>query len=74
MRLAMGAQGVCVGQPYLWGLRAFGQPRGVKVLENLHTEFRVAMMQCRGEVSEGVYASFCEEGLNRNPSSRRPCG
>jgi 4-hydroxymandelate oxidase len=24
--LAMGAQAVCIGQPYLWGLGAFGQP------------------------------------------------
>jgi 4-hydroxymandelate oxidase len=24
--LAMGAQAVCIGRPYLWGLGAFGQP------------------------------------------------
>src|SRR5712691_9858156 len=44
--LAMGAQGVCVGRPYLWGLGAFGEPGVAKVLEILRTEFRVAMMQC----------------------------
>ena len=44
--LAMGANGVCVGRPYLWGLGAFGQPGVEKVLEILRTEFRVAMMQC----------------------------
>jgi len=44
--LAMGANGVCVGRPYLWGLGAFGQPGVEKVLELLRTEFRVAMMQC----------------------------
>ena len=43
--LAMGAQGVCVGRPYLWGLGAFGQPGVEKVLELLRTEFRAAMMQ-----------------------------
>ncbi|MDI1283804.1 MAG: alpha-hydroxy acid oxidase [Reyranella sp.] len=26
--LAMGARGVCIGRPYLWGLGAFGQPGG----------------------------------------------
>jgi len=44
--LAMGAQGVCVGRPYLWGLGAFGEAGVAKVLEILRTETRVAMMQC----------------------------
>ncbi len=44
--MAMGANGVAVGRPYLWGLGAFGQPGVEKVLEILRTEFRVAMMQC----------------------------
>jgi 4-hydroxymandelate oxidase len=44
--LAMGANAVGVGRPYLWGLGAFGQPGVEKVLEILRTEFRVAMMQC----------------------------
>jgi isopentenyl diphosphate isomerase/L-lactate dehydrogenase-like FMN-dependent dehydrogenase len=44
--LAMGAQAVCVGRPYLWGLGAFGQPGVERVLEILRTELRVAMQQC----------------------------
>ena len=44
--LAMGAQAVCIGRPYLWGLGAFGQPGVEKVLEILRTELRVAMQQC----------------------------
>ena len=44
--LAMGANAVGVGRPYLWGLGAFGEPGVAKVLELLRTEFRVAMMQC----------------------------
>jgi isopentenyl diphosphate isomerase/L-lactate dehydrogenase-like FMN-dependent dehydrogenase len=44
--LAIGAQGVCVGRPYLWGLGAFGQPGVERVLEILRTELRVAMQQC----------------------------
>jgi 4-hydroxymandelate oxidase len=44
--LALGAQGVAIGRPYLWGLGAFGQPGVEKVLEILRTELRVAMQQC----------------------------
>jgi isopentenyl diphosphate isomerase/L-lactate dehydrogenase-like FMN-dependent dehydrogenase len=43
--LAMGARGVCVGRPYLWGLGAFGQPGVERVLALLQTELRAAMMQ-----------------------------
>ncbi len=43
--MAMGANAVAVGRPYLWGLGAFGQPGVEKVLEILRTEFRVAMAQ-----------------------------
>lgn len=43
--LAMGAQGVCVGRPYIWGLGAFGQPGVERVLELLREELRIAMQQ-----------------------------
>jgi 4-hydroxymandelate oxidase len=43
--LAMGAKGVAVGRPYLWGLGAFGQPGVEAVLQILRTELRVAMQQ-----------------------------
>ncbi len=43
--LALGAQGVCVGRPYIWGLGAFGQAGVEKVLEILRIELRVAMQQ-----------------------------
>src|SRR5258708_23746959 len=36
--LAMGANAVGVGRPYLWGLGAFGEPGVAKVLEILRTE------------------------------------
>ena len=44
--LAMGARGVCIGRPYLWGLGAFGQPGVERVLELLRIETRAAMQQC----------------------------
>ncbi len=43
--LCMGAKGVAIGRPYLWGLGAFGQAGVERVLEILRTELRVAMQQ-----------------------------
>jgi isopentenyl diphosphate isomerase/L-lactate dehydrogenase-like FMN-dependent dehydrogenase len=43
--LAMGAQGVCVGRPYIWGLGAFGQPGVERVLELLRIELAAVMQQ-----------------------------
>src|SRR6267378_903772 len=44
--LALGANAVCVGRPYLWGLGAFGQPGVERVLELLRIELQAAMQQC----------------------------
>jgi isopentenyl diphosphate isomerase/L-lactate dehydrogenase-like FMN-dependent dehydrogenase len=44
--LAMGATGVGIGRPYLWGLGAFGQAGVERVLELLRAETLVAMRQC----------------------------
>ena len=41
----MGAQGVCIGRPYIWGLGAFGQPGVERVLELLRIELRAIMQQ-----------------------------
>ena len=43
--LAMGADAVCIGRPYIWGLAAFGQSGVETVLEILKTEFRRVMME-----------------------------
>ena len=43
--LAMGAQGVCIGRPYIWGLGAFGQPGVERVLELLRIELHAIMQQ-----------------------------
>jgi isopentenyl diphosphate isomerase/L-lactate dehydrogenase-like FMN-dependent dehydrogenase len=43
--LCMGAQGVCIGRPYIWGLGAFGQPGVERVLELLRLELRAIMQQ-----------------------------
>jgi isopentenyl diphosphate isomerase/L-lactate dehydrogenase-like FMN-dependent dehydrogenase len=43
--LCMGAKGVAIGRPYLWGLGAFGQPGVERVLELLRLELFAAMQQ-----------------------------
>jgi isopentenyl diphosphate isomerase/L-lactate dehydrogenase-like FMN-dependent dehydrogenase len=43
--LAMGADGVCIGRAYIWGLAAFGQPGVEKVLEMLKAELTMVMGQ-----------------------------
>jgi 4-hydroxymandelate oxidase len=43
--LALGANAVCIGRPYLWGLGAFGQAGVERVLAILRTETRMAMQQ-----------------------------
>lgn len=43
--LAMGANAVCIGRPYLWGLAAFGQPGVEKVLDMLDAELAMVMGQ-----------------------------
>jgi 4-hydroxymandelate oxidase len=43
--LCMGAKGVAVGRPYLWGLGAFGEAGVTRVLELLRVELLAAMQQ-----------------------------
>jgi 4-hydroxymandelate oxidase len=43
--LCMGAKGIAIGRPYLWGLGAFGQAGVERVLDILRTELLVAMQQ-----------------------------
>ena len=43
--LTLGANAVCVGRPYLWGLGAFGQPGVERVLALLEEELSGTMKQ-----------------------------
>ena len=43
--LALGADAVCVGRPYIWGLSSFGQAGVEKAMALLRTEFRRVMME-----------------------------
>jgi 4-hydroxymandelate oxidase len=56
--LAMGAQAVGIGRPYLWGLGAFGQEGVERVLEIVRTETRAAMQQCGARSVRELNPSF----------------
>ncbi|NIL94918.1 MAG: alpha-hydroxy-acid oxidizing protein [Woeseiaceae bacterium] len=43
--LALGADAVCIGRAYIWGLAAFGQAGVEKVLDMLRAELRMVMGQ-----------------------------
>lgn len=43
--LALGADAICVGRPYIWGLGAFGQAGVERALDILARELRIVMMQ-----------------------------
>jgi len=43
--LALGANAVCIGRAYIWGLAAFGQPGVERVLDILNTELAMVMGQ-----------------------------
>ena len=43
--LALGADAVCIGRAYIWGLAAFGQAGVERVLEMLNAELRMVMGQ-----------------------------
>lgn len=41
--MALGADAVCIGRPYIWGMAAFGQAGVERVLDILRAELRIAM-------------------------------
>jgi isopentenyl diphosphate isomerase/L-lactate dehydrogenase-like FMN-dependent dehydrogenase len=43
--LALGADAVCIGRPYLWGLASFGEPGVAAVLDILRRELVMVMKQ-----------------------------
>src|SRR6266581_1734533 len=44
--LALGANAVGIGRPYIWGLSAFGQQGVERVLDILNNELKLAMVGC----------------------------
>jgi isopentenyl diphosphate isomerase/L-lactate dehydrogenase-like FMN-dependent dehydrogenase len=56
--LALGADAVCIGRPYLWGLAAFGQPGVEAVLEILAKELALAMRLAGVTTIGGITREF----------------
>jgi (S)-2-hydroxy-acid oxidase len=55
--LALGADAICIGRPYLWGLAAFGQAGVEQVLQLLTHEFRMAIMSAGARSLEEIKPS-----------------
>lgn len=62
--LAQGAQAVCIGRTYLWGLAAFGQPGVEKVLDILRAELALVM----GQMGTPTLGDIGPESIGRHRS------
>ena len=60
--LALGADAVGIGRPYVWGLGAFGDEGVDKVLEIILDEFRMIMRQTRTTAINQIGSQFVMEG------------
>jgi isopentenyl diphosphate isomerase/L-lactate dehydrogenase-like FMN-dependent dehydrogenase len=58
--LALGAKGVGIGRPYLWGLGAFGQAGVDRVLEILQGELKQTMGNCGTRTVADITRSYVE--------------
>jgi 4-hydroxymandelate oxidase len=56
--LALGAQGICIGRPYVWGLAAFGQSGTQRVLEILAAELELTMRQSGARSLKEITPTF----------------
>ena len=55
--LALGANAVGIGRPYIWGLSAFGQQGVERVLDILNNELKLAMVGCGARSLKEITAS-----------------
>lgn len=60
--LALGADAVGIGRPYVWGLGAFGQDGVDKVIDMLLAEFTMVMRQTRTTTIDQIGPQFVMEG------------
>ena len=56
--LALGADGIAIGRPYLWGLGSFGQEGVETVLDLLQRELEIVMRQARTTRIEEITRNF----------------
>jgi isopentenyl diphosphate isomerase/L-lactate dehydrogenase-like FMN-dependent dehydrogenase len=62
--LALGADAVGIGRPYVWGLGAFGEDGVDAVIEVIMNEFRMVMRQTRTNSIDQITSRFVMEGKN----------
>ncbi|MSR19360.1 MAG: alpha-hydroxy-acid oxidizing protein [Gemmatimonadetes bacterium] len=60
--LALGADAVGIGRPYVWGLGAFGEDGVDKVIEMILAELRIVMGQTRTNSLAEITSRFVVEG------------
>ena len=60
--LALGADAVGIGRPYVWGLGAFGQEGVDKVIDMMLAEFTMVMRQTRTTTIDQIGPQFVMEG------------
>jgi isopentenyl diphosphate isomerase/L-lactate dehydrogenase-like FMN-dependent dehydrogenase len=60
--LALGADAVGIGRPYVWGLGAFGEEGVARVLDIMLAEFRMVMRQTRTAAIRQIGSQFVMEG------------
>jgi len=60
--IALGANAVGIGRPYVWGLGAFGHQGVEKVIEILLAEFTMVMRQTRTAKLSDITPKFVMEG------------
>ncbi len=60
--LALGADAVGIGRPYVWGLGAFGQEGVDKVIDLLMDEFMMVMRQTRTATIDQIGPQFLQPG------------
>jgi isopentenyl diphosphate isomerase/L-lactate dehydrogenase-like FMN-dependent dehydrogenase len=58
--LALGARGICIGRPYLWGLAAFGQAGVETVLDILRGELELAMQTAGAPSIDSLTPAFIQ--------------
>ena len=59
--LALGADAVCIGRPYLWGLASFGQAGVEAVLDLLRAELELVMKQAGTTSIDQIEPSYLAE-------------
>ncbi len=72
--LALGADAVGIGRPYVWGLGAFGVDGVDKVIELIMAEFRMVMRQTRTTSIDQITSRFVMEAKNPIMTRRNEFG